>query len=319
MNRMDRLLATLLLLQGRRSITAGEISGHFEVSIRTVYRDIAALSEGGVPVIAEAGVGYSIMRGYHVPPVMFTAGEAGALFLGGRLVDHMTDRSLEEQMQSALRKIRAVLPTSHQDHLDRLESATEVMMRPPRGDGVGCRAAFLTSIQSALADRRVLDLVYRKAGGVESSRRRVEPLGLLFYADHWHLIAHCRLRGEVRDFRSDRIETLTVCKEGFTGHEGFSLREHLKSWRDRCVLVEVVVRVAVGLVPRFRAAWLGGIVEERPEEAGVRLTLLADEGAWMAGWLLGFGSAVTILSPESLRNRVRDLAAAAAAHHASAS
>ena len=82
MNRVDRMLATILLLQSRRVIKAEDIAEHFEISLRTVYRDMAALSEAGVPVAAEAGVGYSLLRGYLMPPVMFTAEEASALFRG---------------------------------------------------------------------------------------------------------------------------------------------------------------------------------------------------------------------------------------------
>jgi biotin operon repressor len=94
MNRVDRMLATILLLQSRRVIKAEDIAEHFEISLRTVYRDMAALSEAGVPVAAEAGVGYSLLRGYLMPPVMFTAEEASALFLSGELIEHLTHRKI---------------------------------------------------------------------------------------------------------------------------------------------------------------------------------------------------------------------------------
>src|SRR5262249_7055241 len=163
------------------------------ISLRTVYRDMAALSEAGVPVAAEAGVGYSLLRGYLMPPVMFTAEEASALFLGGELVEHLTDPSLHAEVRSALLKIRSVLPMPQQDHVDRLESSTALFIRPRRGQAQaqaqpGGRAV-LTRIQNALAQRRVLALSYATRGRNELTRRDVEPLGLIFYADFWHLIA----------------------------------------------------------------------------------------------------------------------------------
>src|SRR5439155_11114684 len=104
MNRLDRLMAMVLRLQGRRVVRAEDLATHFEISVRTVYRDIAALGEAGIPVMGEAGVGYGLAKGYHLPPVMFTAEEASALFMGGKLVDYLTDASLRKQMDSALLK-----------------------------------------------------------------------------------------------------------------------------------------------------------------------------------------------------------------------
>ena len=316
MNRIDRLMATILLLQGRRVVRAEEIAAHFEISLRTVYRDIAALSEGGVPIAAEAGVGYSLLGEYRLPPVMFTPEEAGALFLGGELVDRLTDLSLQAQMRSALLKIRAVLPRSHQDRLDRLQRTTAFLARSrtPGSDG---NLTVLSRIQSALAGRRVLRIAYRKDREAISTWREVEPLGLLHYADHWHLIAHCRMRNELRDFRSDRIADLEVRGEVFEGHADFSLRKLVDSWRDGARAREVVIQVHRRVVDRFRRAWIGAVVDERPGAAdSVRMTILAGECDGVTHWLLGFGTSISVESPSSLRQRLAVLAAGVARHHA---
>src|SRR5271154_742128 len=130
MNRTDRLVAMVLHLQGRRVVRAEELATHFSVNIRTVYRDIAALGEAGVPISGEAGVGYCLMKGYQLPPVMFTADEATSLFVGGELVKQFTDASLHGPMTSALDKLRAVLPRDRQDHVERLVNHTLVINRP---------------------------------------------------------------------------------------------------------------------------------------------------------------------------------------------
>lgn len=317
MNRIDRLMATILFLQGRRLVRAEEIAGHFEISLRTVYRDIAALSEGGVPIAAEAGVGYSLLDEYRLPPVMFTPEEAGALFLGGELVNQLTDLSLQAPMKTALLKIRAVLPRSQQDRLDRLEGTTAFLARF-RSPGSEGKLTVLSRIQSALAGRRVLRIAYRKDGEAAATWREVEPLGLIHYADHWHLIAHCRMRNNLRDFRSDRITDLEIRSEVFVGHSEFSLRKLVDSWRDGARAREVVVRVHRRVLDRFRRAWIGAIVDETAVAAdGVRLTLMASECEWLTGWLLGFGTAITVESPVSLRQRLALMAEGVARHHAS--
>lgn len=313
MNRIDRLMATLLLLQGRRVITAEDIAAHFEISLRTVYRDIAALSEGGVPIVAEAGVGYSLLHGYQMPPVMFTAEEASALFMGGHLVEHLTDPSLEAQMRSALLKIRSVLPRGHQDRLDRLQRATAFLSRPSSGpDG---ETAVLTRVQSALAQRWVLDIDYQTRGEGPAQRRKVEPLGLLFYGDRWHLIGYCRMRKAYRDFRTDRIRELRVTEEAFDGHRDFSLRDHIDSERERYDQHEIVVRVARPLVDRFHRGCYGGTLQEVWEGDWLRVTLLSDECDYLVNWLLSFGMMLEVVAPETLRDRVVTLARRWLEHH----
>src|SRR5580765_1695040 len=231
MNRVDRLVAIALRLQSRRVVRAEDLAAHFEISVRTVYRDLSALGEAGIPIIAEAGVGYSLVKGYHLPPVMFTAEEASALSVGGKLVEKLTDSSLRKQMETALLKIRSVLPRDRQDYLDRLERSTAVVSRRastiPR-----LSSEALTPIQRALAERRVLALDYQGGARSELTSRHVEPLGLVYYSDNWHLIAYCRLRRDVRDFRTDRIVRLELRNELFSGHDNFSLKEYLESRRD---------------------------------------------------------------------------------------
>src|SRR3989454_9690618 len=133
------------------------MAAHFEISVRTVYRDIAALGEAGFPTMAEAAVGYILLKGYHLPPVMFTAEEASALSIGGKLVEHLTDASLRKQMESALVKIRSVLPRDRQDYLDRLERSTAVVSGGPIAIPRLASEALIP-IQRALAERRVLSL-----------------------------------------------------------------------------------------------------------------------------------------------------------------
>lgn len=313
MNRVDRLLALILFLQSRRVVTAEELAGHFELSVRTIYRDLNALGEAGVPVVAEAGVGYSLMKGYHLPPVTFTSEEAGALAMGGVLVGQMTDSSLTRQMTSALQKIRAVLPREQQEKIGRIERATLVLER--RAVSRSASSSNLIQIQDALARRHVLDLAYRAGSTGEATSRQVEPLGLTHYLQHWHLIAWCRLRGDFRDFRLDRIEGISVLSETFAVREGFQLDDYLRRMEDDGDGVKIRVKFSGSSAARARREWSLGVVQEDPVADGTVLTLTAGEVDWFVGWLLSFGTVATVLEPADLREKLVAAARNAALHH----
>src|SRR5258705_6374678 len=183
MNRVDRLLALILFLQSRRVTSAEQLAEHFELSVRTIYRDLAALGEAGVPIVAEAGVGYALMRGYHLPPVNFTAEEAIALVTGGMLIDQFADASVKAQMHSALLKVRAILPRDHQERAARLErglATTANVKSPPQTD--------LSLLQKALANQRTLHFRYQAAGKPDARSPTGEPLALIRYPERSHPI-----------------------------------------------------------------------------------------------------------------------------------
>ena len=311
MNRIDRLVAILIHLQGRRVTRAEEIAEEFATSIRTVYRDIAALAEAGVPIVGEAGVGYSIMRGYHLPPVHFTTEEATALITANILVDRFADSSLKSSMTSALAKIRAVLPPDHQDHIARLERRMSI----PNPSQPG-QAGNLFLIQKALADRTVLRIAYRNAGATDASRRDIEPLGLTYYGDRWHLIAWCRARQDYRDFRTDRIQAMSALAERFGPHEGFSLVEFLGRWDQPMVPITGRIQADPVAAERVRKEAPFKILREERDDRSVTFTIEGSQWDWYLGWLLSFGTRLAVLEPEALRLLLLQTAQATADHHA---
>ena len=309
-NRIDRLVAILIYLEGRRVTRAEDIADEFATSIRTVYRDIAALAEAGVPIVGEAGVGYSIMRGYHLPPVHFTTEEATALVTAGMLMDRFADSSLMSSMASALGKIRAVLPPDRQDHVARLERRMSLRTtRPPN------QPANLFLIQKALADRTVLRISYRGSGVAEPSRREVEPLGLTYYGDRWHLIAWCRVRQDYRDFRTDRIQAIAASSEQFGPHEEFSLNDFLRRYEDTPAPVSGSIRVDPFAAERLRKEAPFKIIREERDEKGITFAIQGGKWDWYVGWLLSFGDRLMVIEPDDLRTLLFETAQATANHH----
>src|SRR3978361_602462 len=127
MNRIDRISAILIQLQSRRVVKAGDIAERFNISLRTVYRDIKTLEEAGIPLIGEAGVGYSIMEGYRLPPVMFTREEATAFLTAEKFVEKLTDTSTAEHHKSAMYKIRSILKSAEKNLLEEIDHSIEVI------------------------------------------------------------------------------------------------------------------------------------------------------------------------------------------------
>jgi predicted DNA-binding transcriptional regulator YafY len=315
MNRTDRLVAMVMYLQGRRLVRAEDMAAHFEVSVRTIYRDISALGEAGVPIAGEAGVGYSLVRGYHLPPVMLTEDEAASLFVGAELVRQFTDASLSAPVNAAVDKLRAVLPRERQDHVERLARQTVVVGRVSHG-GIDPEAQpWLLAVQRGVGQRRVLRLAYRGRERAETSRD-VEPLGVVCYGGTWHLVAWCRLRKDVRHFRVDRIRKLHALDEHFPARPEFSLSQHVKAYEERMAMLPVRVWFAACVHERARRESYATLVPELERDGGTEFSFTTSSFDWLAQWLLSFGTQAEAIEPAALRERVRVEAEAVLSRHA---
>jgi predicted DNA-binding transcriptional regulator YafY len=309
MNRIDRLLALILFLQSKRVITAEELAAHFELSVRTIYRDLAALGEAGVPIVAEAGVGYSLMKGYHLPPVNFTSQEASALVTGGILVEQFADASLKTHIQSALRKVRAVLPQEEQDRISSLQrkvTATANLEPVIQAD--------LVLLQQSLAHRRLLKFRYQGAADSSPSERVVEPFGLIYYLGRWHLIAWCRKRNDYRDFRTDRMSDIIQLKETFTPRDEFSISDFIQKTMPKPAL-KARIKFSHRAADRAKREWWLGILNEEKQESSTVLTLATVDWDRLVGWLLSFGLEATVIEPPALQSIMVKTAGEIAAHH----
>ncbi len=211
--RLSRLTAILTRLQTRQLVTATDLALRFSVSVRTIYRDIRALEQAGVPVVTEDGKGYTLMDGYRIPPVMFTEKEANSLILAEQLVLRNKDTSFINDYAGAIDKIKAVLKHPVRDKVNLLADRTQF----DRNLYAERNSSSLSDLQFALTNFHPVSMEYTNDSG-EKSRRIIEPFALLSTRENWLMIAWCRLRQEFRYFRPDRISRLEILPGKFTPH-----------------------------------------------------------------------------------------------------
>jgi predicted DNA-binding transcriptional regulator YafY len=213
--RLSRLTAILIQLQAKRLVTATSLAGKFNVSIRTIYRDIRALEQSGVPVLTEEGKGYYLMDGYRIPPVSFTESEANALITAEHLVLKNRDASFVKAYTEAVEKIKAVLRNSTKENAELLSSRIAIN----QNNTYDRTSNYLSVLQSALTNFSLTRIGYQKPDSDEVSERTIEPFALLSTHENWLLVAWCRLRMGFRLFRLDRIRHLTVLDDRFEPHK----------------------------------------------------------------------------------------------------
>ncbi|WP_374566326.1 helix-turn-helix transcriptional regulator [Ideonella sp.] len=222
MRRADRLFELVQLIRGRRLSTAAFLAERLEVSLRTVYRDVADLQAQGVPIEGEAGVGYRLGAGYDLPPLMFSTDEAKALVASVRLAQPRLDGELARAAEAALSKILAVLPTAA-----RAAAESLAIYAPSYGDTDPVRTR-LERLRGAIELRRKLALVYRDEAGRDSTRT-IRPLGCFYWGAVWTLGAWCEQRNDFRNFRVDRITEVTMLDVPFRDEASKTLSDLLRS------------------------------------------------------------------------------------------
>lgn len=224
--RLSRLVAILTQLQTRRLVTSTKLAEKFGVSTRTIYRDLKALEQAGVPILTEDGKGYTLMEGYKIPPIMFSENQANALILVEQLVLKNRDSSLINNYTEAIDKIKAVLRQSEKDKANLLSLRSKFA----KLENYEIKSNILSSLQNAITNFYLAKLHYISAEN-KLSERVVEPFALLSILEGWLMVAYCRLRKEFRYFRLDRIQKLQIQQEKFTPHK-MTLQEFFEKYHD---------------------------------------------------------------------------------------
>ncbi|QMU66437.1 MAG: WYL domain-containing protein [Flavobacteriaceae bacterium] len=214
MSQLSRLISILTLLRSKRILTATELAKRYQVSVRTIYRDIRKLEEAGVPVISIEGRGYSLMDGYSVAPVQFTEKQANALITAQHLVNQTKDVSFVEDFNEALIKIKSVFRSSVQEKSELLHDKILVLDNYFY-DFETIDSNALSEIQLAITNFHYMEINYEKVDGSETSFRKIEPCAMYSIQNKWILIAWCHLRNDYRAFRIDKIQHFKILHEIF--------------------------------------------------------------------------------------------------------
>lgn len=284
-------------LQSKKRVTAQEIADRFQLSLRTVYRDIKALDEAGVPIIGEAGVGYSVMEGYRLPPILFTKDEAASLLLGAKLVERFTDMSAQKSFESAMFKVKAVLRGADKEFLEELDSRMIVGKNPASAETENAELR-MEQLRQCLVEKKVIRISYAGAYDRSISDRELEPIGILYYSLSWHLIAWCRLRNDYRDFRLDRIQKLQVLDQYFNAGKHPSLQEYMLTMKGDNEVQEAVVTFDLAVAKLIgREKYFHGYISEEEIGDKVRMKFLTGHPEYFCRWLLMFTGAISIETP----------------------
>ncbi|MFC2136829.1 helix-turn-helix transcriptional regulator [Bacteroidota bacterium] len=306
MNRIDRLTAILIHLQSKQIVKAEEIADRFDISKRTVYRDIRALEEAGVPIGAEAGVGYYITDGYYLPPVMFSKNEAIAMLMAGKLTEKLTDSATNQDYQSALFKIKSVLSTSDKEFISELNEHIDIKYSTSPNLSSE-QSNYLSIIQSALVNQNIISLDYKSYYKNEVTKNRlVEPIGLCYYGFSWHLIAYCNMRNDYRDFRLDRMQNIQITSEKFERKNRENMDHYFKNLMSANDLIEMVVRFDKSIYSELQSLkYYFGFIGENENDEYVEMTFLNDSITYVGGWLLKYGNKIDIVKPASLLKQMK--------------
>ncbi|GGF31122.1 helix-turn-helix transcriptional regulator [Echinicola rosea] len=305
MNRIDRLTAILTHLQSKRLVKAQQLADRFEISLRTVYRDVRALEEAGVPIIGEAGTGYSLLEGYRLPPVMFTQEEAMSFVMAEKMVEKLTDKESAVHFKEAMYKIRSVLKSAQKDIYELAASHIAIRKRP-NSLLDHHRPKTIPTILSGVVNKNVLRMEYRAPGSEEASTRDIEPVGIYYFFDHWYMIAFCRLRAAYRTFRIDRVLGLKECDEHFEDKHP-TLHVYLKELESKKELTKIVVHVDNGVVPYLSGdKYDYGLVYQVDKGNKTEMIFMLPYEDDFIRWFFMFAEYADIISPDHLKVKVND-------------
>ena len=299
MNRSDRLLGILMQLQRHKQRRAEDLASTFEVSVRTIYRDIQALCETGVPVIAMTGQGYSLPEEFFLPPLNFTLEEAFMLILGTDFIAQSFDSHYADIAQSATEKIQMVLPDPYSDEIAYLKKNIAIYASESSDEN---RTFKLKQLRQAIMQKRSVQIAYTKRFQTDlesqSTLREIDPYRLAQYNNIWFLQAYCHLREEIRIFRLSRIDDLRILPLSFERPQNLT-QEWVRPDSVRNLTIKVLACWEVARWIQESPSFFTESMEEMPD--GLLITLKVEHEREVMQWLLSYGASIKILEPAHLR------------------
>ncbi len=303
--KFDRIIAILIQLQSKKIIKAQDLAERFGVSLRTIYRDIRTLESSGVPIYSEAGVGYSLVDGYKLPPVMFSKEEAVSFITAEKLMEHFTDTNLRKHFQSALFKIKAVLKDSQKDWIEAVES--KMMVTPSTNFFNKDIPDALEILIESIAGKKQVTLVYESIEADKPVQRNIEPVGIFHENNFWYVLGYCHLRKDYRQFRADRIIAISRSENPFSKQHRELEYYRQKPYTENKSLVRFRIEKDMAKFLHFNRKFYGFTKEIKTNDY-VEMHFEVDFiNKGMARWFLMFADWADIIEPEGFKKEVREL------------
>jgi predicted DNA-binding transcriptional regulator YafY len=309
-NVATRLITLILTLQNRPNQKAAELADKLGVSVRTLHRYFEMLDEMGIPIYAERGPygGFSLVRGYKLPPLIFSMEEAIAVYMGTNLVSETWGELYRDAAQGAMTKIENILPNEQRDEINWARRSL-VSTNLYRAE-LASLSPIMEKLRSATREHRQISMVYQNQANSKPGKRKIDPYVLLFRAGWWYVVGYCHLRTALRTFRVDRIQKLSVLNQVFTMPDDFDIHAYLeKEFKNQPVIRARLhfVPEAAQIVTGNRSMWES--IKENPD-GSMDVTLTAPDLHWLAFMTLSFANWVAVLEPPELRQLVKDWAQA---------
>ncbi len=302
--KFDRILNIYVQLQSRNWITAQQFANRYEVSVRTIYRDMKALENAGVPVYNEPGKGFALVDGYRIPPTIFTKEEAMSFAIAEKLVGKFADKKLSFDFSSALHKMKAILRTSEKENVALIEDQYVIF-----DSSSSENSEVLSVLLSCIVEKVQLEIFYQKPASDQAERRLLEPIGIFYENDYWYFMAFCYLRNDYRQFRIDRVKQLTKTITLFKNEH-----QPLEYFLNRKKTVELPKNTIKIVVPKKMAHYFNwdknsyGFVSDKEIDSQVEMTFETSlKLEYFARWLLMFSDEATVVEPLKLKQIMGDL------------
>lgn len=303
LNRLDRISALLVQLQSRPVVRASEMAERFEVSLRTIYRDMRTLSEAGVPICGNSGVGYSLVEGYKLPSLMFTKEEAIAFLTAEKIIEQLTDTQNSNYFRQGMDKIRAALRAVDKEYLHNMDDTIAVYKSRNAGESL---PNLMQVILGSINDKLIIEIDYTNADE-NKSKRALEAVGITYSHPRWYLAAWCHLRKEYRMFRLDRISNIKTTGDEHT--KGHPPLESLLGCDDPQCLIEVVLHTTKEVSKHFAdRCYFMGLTEEKELANGqIEQTYMAYSLEGLARWVLANADTTTVVRPAEIKDIIKQI------------
>lgn len=314
-NVATRLISLIMLMQSRPMWKAAELAKELNVSERTIHRYMGMLEEMGVPIYTERGPygGFALVRGYKLPPLIFTAEEATAFYMGAKLVAEVWGEVYQEAVTSVTAKLDNVLPDDLRREVAQAEQSLVVGGLVARDYRPWMNT--LQALRKCIQTRRSVRITYHSFK-LEETCREVDPYALTFRWGLWYVVGYCKLRDDLRTFRVDRIRDIEVLDASFEVPDSFSARAYVEESMRFENRYTIEVHMDARVAPHVRERTEHWLALENHDDGSVTIRLNVSDLDWATGWVLSYGDAAKALAPPELIERIRAEARAVLSRYA---